>query len=74
MGVDARMLTYETRNEGVSVEWKKSVHVPPHLHEDIEIIYVTDGTVELGVAHELYHMEKGDFAIVFPNVVHHYQV
>ena len=42
MGVDARMLTYETRNEGVSVEWKKSVHVPPHLHEDIEIIYVTD--------------------------------
>ena len=49
------MLTYETRNEGVSVEWKKSVHVPPHLHEDIEIIYVTDGTVELGVAHELYH-------------------
>ena len=68
------MLTYETRNEGVSVEWKKSVHVPPHLHEDIEIIYVTDGTVELGVAHELYHMEKGDFAIVFPNVVHHYQV
>ena len=48
--------------------------MPPHLHEDIEIIYVTDGTVELGVAHELYHMEKGDFAIVFPNVVHHYQV
>ena len=68
------MLTYETRSEGVYAEWKKSVHVPPHLHEDIEIIYVTDGTVELGVAQELYHMEKGDFAIVFPNVVHHYQV
>lgn len=68
------LLTYEKRNEGVSVEWKKSVHVPPHMHEAIEIIYVTDGTVELGVGQELYHMEKGDFAIVFPNVVHHYQV
>lgn len=67
-------LTYEKRNEGVSVEWKKSIHVPPHMHEAIEIIYVTDGTVELGVGQELYHMEKGDFAIVFPNVVHHYQV
>lgn len=67
-------LTYEKRNEGVSVEWKNSVHIPPHLHEAIEIIYVTDGTVELGVGKELYHMDKGDFAIVFPNVIHHYQV
>ena len=73
-GVDSLLLTYEKRNEGVSVERKKSVHVPPHMHEAIEIIYVTDGTVELGVGQELYHMEKGDFAIVFPNVVHHYQV
>lgn len=67
-------LTYEKRTQGVSVEWKNSVHVPPHLHEAIEIIYVTDGTVELGVGEELYHMETGDFAIVFPNVIHHYQV
>ena len=67
-------LTYEKRNEGLSVEWKDSVHVPPHLHEAIEVIYVTDGTVELGVGQELFHMEKGDFAIVFPNVIHHYQV
>lgn len=67
-------LTYEKRSDLVSVEWKKSVHVPPHMHEAIEIIYVTDGTVEVGVGQELYHMEKGDFSIVFPNVVHHYQV
>ncbi len=67
-------LTYEKRDEGVSAEWKKSVHVPPHMHEAIEIIYVTDGTVEVGVGQELYHMGKGDFAIVFPNVIHHYQV
>ena len=67
-------LTYEKRSEGISVEWKDSVHVPPHIHEAIEIIYVTDGTVELGVGQELYHMAEGDFAIVFPNVIHHYQV
>ena len=58
----------------VSVEWKDPVHMPPHLHEAIEIVYVTDGCIELGVGQELYHMEKGDFAIVFPNVIHHYQV
>ena len=67
-------LTYEKRSEGISVEWKNSVHVPPHMHEAIEIIYVTDGTVEVGIGQELYHMEKGDFSIIFPNVVHHYQV
>lgn len=64
---------YESRNSGISVEWRKNVHVPPHLHEAIEIIYVTEGTIELGVGLELYHMEKGDFGIVFPNVIHHYQ-
>ena len=67
-------LTYERRSEGFSAEWKTSVHVPPHLHDDVEIVYVTDGTVEIGVGEELFHMEKGDFAIVFPNLVHHYQV
>lgn len=67
-------LTYEKRENGFSVEWKESVHVPPHLHEAIEIIYVTDGTVELGVGNNLFHMNTGDFAIVFPNIIHHYQV
>ena len=67
-------LNTNTCDEGVCVRCKKSVHIPPHLHEAIEIIYITSGTVELGVGQELYHMEKGDFAVVFPNVIHHYQV
>ena len=68
------LLVYENRNTGVSAEWKKPVHVPPHLHEAIEVVYVTDGEIELGVGQELFHMDEGDFAVVFPNVIHHYQV
>ncbi len=68
------LLTYENRSNKIAVEWKISTHVPPHLHEAMEIVYVTEGTVELGVGQELYHMDTGDFAIVFPNVIHHYQV
>lgn len=64
---------YENRKDGMTVEWKKAVHIPPHLHEAVEIVYVTEGTLELGVGMELYHMEKGDFGIIFPNVIHHYQ-
>lgn len=66
--------TYETRNKSISYEYKNSVHVPPHLHEAIEVVYVTKGSVELGVGKELYHLSEGDFGIVFPNVIHHYQV
>lgn len=68
------LLVYENRENKVVLEWKVSTHVSPHLHEAMEIVYVTDGTVELGVGQELYHMNTGDFAIVFPNVIHHYQV
>lgn len=68
------ILTYENRNTEISVEQKKSIHVPPHLHEFIEMVFVTEGSVELGVGQGLYHLEKGEFGIVFPNVIHHYQV
>ncbi len=68
------LLTYENRNMEIAVERKKSLHVPPHLHEAIEMLYVTEGSVELGVGQQLYHLEKGEFGIAFPNVIHHYQV
>ena len=67
-------LSYENKSSDIIVEWKKPTHFPPHIHEVIEMVYITKGTLELGVGQELYHMEKGDFAVVFPNVIHHYQV
>ena len=68
------LLVYENRDKGISVEWKRAVHMPPHLHEAIEIVYVTNGNIALGVGLELYDMNEGDFAIVFPNVIHHYHL
>ena len=74
MGVDIVFLKYENKDSYMIIEWKKSTHFPPHIHEAIEMVYITKGTLELGVGQELYHMEKGDFAVVFPNMIHHYQV
>lgn len=65
---------YEKKNESLHIVHKESVHFSPHLHSGMEIVYVTRGTLDLGVGCELYHMEKSDFAIVFPNLIHHYQV
>ena len=59
-------------------EKKKNLHIhlrtSPHLHNSIEFIYITEGTLELGMGQELYHMEEGDLAVIFPDVIHHYQV
>jgi hypothetical protein len=48
--------------------------VPPHIHTAVEIVYITKGTQEVGVLQELYHMEEGDVAVIFPELIHHYQV
>ena len=54
--------SYEEKKEKFSIIRKKPHHVPPHLHNAIELVYVTKGELELGVGCELYHMEQGDFA------------
>lgn len=51
-----------------------SAHFPPHLHKSIEMIYVTSGELTVGTGVDLFEMHEGDFAIIFPNLIHHYQV
>ena len=65
---------YDGKKEKLFMIHKFSQHFPPHLHESPEFVYVTSGTLELGINEQLFHMEKGDFAIVFPNMIHHYQL
>ena len=65
---------YEEKKENLHFRSKTSRHASPHLHNSIGFIYITEGTLELGMGQELYHMDKGDFAVIFPDVIHHYQV
>ena len=65
---------YENTEDNLEIYQKISIHVPPHLHKSLECVYVTSGTLELGVGLELYHMETHDFAVIFPELIHHYQV
>lgn len=65
---------YEEQKEGLYIIRKKTKHIPPHLHNTMEFIYVTEGTLELGIGQDFYHMEEGEFAVVFPDIIHHYQV
>lgn len=67
-------LTFKETKEEVYAAQRVSKHVSPHLHNALEIVCVTEGTLEMGVGQELYHMEKGDIGFVFSDIIHHYQV
>lgn len=65
---------YENIENDLEIFHQDFYHISPHLHQSIECVYVLEGSLEIGIAHELYHMEPGDFSIVFPDQIHHYQV
>ena len=68
------VLNYKITDAMLDITDRKLHHVAPHLHGVLEMVYVAEGTLEIGVGTELYHMEEGDFAVVFPDLIHHYQV
>lgn len=65
---------YEEIADTLEIRHRKATHLPPHLHKSMECVLVTEGTLAIGVGPELYQMKEGDFAIVFPDLIHHYQV
>lgn len=65
---------YKNNTEEFQIYRQESVHQPPRILSSMECIYITEGQLELGVQQELYHMNTGDFAIVFPDMIHHEQV
>ena len=57
---------YEEKKKNLHIHLRTLAHASPHLHNSIEFIYITEGTLELGMGQEL--------AVIFPDVIHHYQV
>lgn len=65
---------YENIEDNLEIYTGKASHIPPHLHKSLECVYVTEGTLDLGIGLNMYHMDTQDFAIIFPELIHHYQV
>ena len=51
----------------------ENLDFPPHLHEDIELIFVLEGSSTAWCNGQNYSLEKNSFFITFPNQVHHYE-
>ncbi|WP_029324634.1 helix-turn-helix transcriptional regulator [Butyrivibrio sp. AE3004] len=65
---------FEPFEDDIEIYKKNIEHTPPHLHGFIELIYISEGSMEIGVGQELYHMEKGDLSVIFPGQIQHVQV
>lgn len=50
----------------------RKIDFVPHLHDEIEIISVFGGSATLTADGYSYNVSKGDFIILFPNIIHSY--
>jgi AraC-like DNA-binding protein len=63
--------SFEKNNDSLEIKQERAIYASPHIHEALEIIYVTDGTMELGTEADLFYLGKGDLALIFPSLIHH---
>lgn len=45
---------------------------PPHWHEEVEIVYVVEGKVDIGINQEIHTLLSRDILLIGPGEVHHF--
>ncbi len=50
----------------------RELSFPPHIHDNIEILYVNKGTQHISINNIKYKINEQDVAIIFPNLLHEY--
>lgn len=63
---------YENLKDELRVFYTEDLHFPTHLHSQIELLYVESGTTLVSIHNQSRYLNRGDFAIVFPNTAHSY--
>ena len=62
----------ERRNQRIVICRTNNLDFPPHIHEDLELVYMITGHCTVYCADKKYELSSGDFFLAFPNQVHHY--
>lgn len=65
-------LRFETRPHISSSCSVTYLSPPPHVHKDLELVYVISGKAIAFADHHSYTLEPGDLFISFPNQTHYY--
>jgi AraC-like DNA-binding protein len=46
--------------------------ISPHWHEEIEIIYMIEGKVSVGIGNKIYNLSKGDILLIGSGDIHYF--
>lgn len=63
-------MIYQNRDESLFVRVTSNNNYHAHMHRQVEIFYVLDGSIEMTISGRTKLLEKGMASIAFPNVVH----
>jgi len=64
---------YEIRKADLTVKHNNyEVNFPSHFHKYIELLYVYDGVQHIRIDDTNYCVNKGELAVIFPDIVHSY--
>ena len=66
-------IQYQIRHQAFWPQLSKNLQFPLHLHRHCELIYVTDGAVDVVIRDKEICLQKGDLAIIFPEMPHSYR-
>lgn len=65
-------LLVQTKFEPIYVSTQHSLAITPHLHKEIELIYVKKGSAVAYADNKSSKISEGDLFITFPNQIHYY--
>lgn len=65
---------YEHKTELIYGIHSEQFDYPPHLHGCPELVRINAGTLKMQINTQKYLVTKGQLAVIFPNVIHSYEV
>lgn len=63
---------YEHMTESIRVFESTDINFPSHLHDALEVVYVCEGCLVLGINGHREMLKSGDIALIFPQMIHDY--
>ncbi len=63
---------YEKLNQDIRVFRSIGLNFSQHIHSQLELVYVLENKIEMTINNKKDIFKKGDFIIIFPNIIHSY--